>query len=60
MTLQERLDILELELTKQIEYRKIVGEIGSTLDYSGIDFERESMLQGKIQQTKEWIREGVK
>jgi len=55
MTLQERLEILQTELKHQLEYRALVLKIGSTIDYSGIDFERESMLQEKIKQTKDWI-----
>ena len=55
MTLQERLETLQEELNRQIKYREKVQKVGSTIDYSGIDFERESMLQEKIKQTKDWI-----
>lgn len=52
---QERLEILQTELKHQLEYRALVSKIGSTIDYSGIDFARESMLQEKIKQTKDWV-----
>jgi hypothetical protein len=55
MTPQERLEILQTELKRQLGYRALVSKIGSTIDYSGIDFERESMLQIKIRETKDWI-----
>jgi hypothetical protein len=55
MDLQERLEILQDELKRQLEYRKKVQKTGSTIDYSAEDFERESMLQRKIRETKDWI-----
>ena len=55
MSLQERLHILQQELTRQLEYRDAVQKTGSTIDYSAEDFERESMLMQKIVETKEWI-----
>jgi hypothetical protein len=55
MTLQERLETLQEELNRQIKYREKVQKVGSTIDYSAEDFERESMLQRKIRETKDWI-----
>lgn len=55
MTLQERLETLQEELNRQIKYREKVQKVGSTIDYSTEDFERESMLQRKIRETKDWI-----
>lgn len=55
MTLQERLETLQEELNRQMKYREKVQKVGSTIDYSAEDFERESMLQRKIRETKEWI-----
>jgi hypothetical protein len=55
MDLQERLKILQDELKRQLEYRKKVQKTVSTIDYSAEDFERESMLQRKIRETKDWI-----
>jgi len=55
MTLQERLEILEMELKRQLEYKALVTKIDSTIDYSSEDFERESMLQIKIRETRKWI-----
>lgn len=55
MTLQERLETLQEELNRQIKYREKVQKTGSTIDYSAEDFERESMLQRKIRETKDWI-----
>jgi len=55
MTLQERLETLKEELNRQIKYREKVQKVGSTIDYSAEDFERESMLQRKIRETKDWI-----
>lgn len=55
MTLQERLETLQEELNRQMKYREKVQKVGSTIDYSTEDFERESMLQRKIRETKDWI-----
>ena len=55
MTLQERLEILQEELNRQMKYREKVQKVGSTIDYSAEDFERESMLQRKIRETKDWM-----
>lgn len=55
MTLQERLETLQEELSRQIKYREKVQKVGSTIDYSAEDFERESMLQRKIRETKDWM-----
>lgn len=55
MTLQERLETLQEELNRQIKYREKVQKVGSTIDYSAEDFERESMLQRKIRETKDWM-----
>jgi hypothetical protein len=55
MTLQERLETLQEELNRQMKYREKVQKVGSTIDYSAEDFERESMLQRKIRETKDWI-----
>lgn len=55
MTLQERLKTLQEELNRQMKYREKVQKVGSTIDYSAEDFERESMLQRKIRETKDWI-----
>ena len=55
MTLQERLETLKEELNRQMKYREKVQKVGSTIDYSAEDFERESMLQRKIRETKDWI-----
>jgi hypothetical protein len=55
MTLQERLETLKEELNRQMKYREKVQKVGSTIDYSSEDFERESMLQRKIRETKDWI-----
>jgi len=55
MTLQERLKTLQEELNRQLKYREKVQKVGSTIDYSAEDFERESMLQRKIRETKDWI-----
>jgi hypothetical protein len=55
MNLQKRLETLQEELNRQIKYREKVQEVGSTIDYSAEDFERESMLQRKIRETKDWI-----
>lgn len=55
MTLQERLETLQEELNRQVKYREKVQKTGSTIDYSVEDFERESMLQRKIRETKDWI-----
>lgn len=55
MTLQERLETLQEELNRQMKYREKVQKVGSTIDYSVEDFERESMLQRKIRETKDWI-----
>ena len=55
MTLQERLETLQEELSRQLKYRQKVQKVGSTIDYSAKDFERESMLQRKIRETKDWI-----
>ena len=56
MTLQERLETLQEELNRQMKYREKVQKVGSIIDYSAEDFERESMLQRKIRETKEWLR----
>jgi hypothetical protein len=55
MNLQKRLETLQEELNRQIKYREKVQQVGSTIDYSAEDFERESMLQRKIRETKDWI-----
>jgi hypothetical protein len=55
MTLQDRLETLQEELNRQMKYREKVQKSGSTIDYSAEDFERESMLQRKIRETKDWI-----
>lgn len=55
MTLQERLKTLQEELNRQMKYREKVQKVGSTIDYSAEDFERESMLQRKIRETKDWM-----
>jgi hypothetical protein len=55
MTLQERLETLQEELNRQMKYREKIQKVGSTIDYSLEDFERESMLQRKIRETKDWI-----
>lgn len=55
MTLQERLETLQEELNRQMKYREKVQKVGSTIDYSAEDFERESMLQRKIRETKDWM-----
>lgn len=55
MTLQERLETLQEELNRQIKYREKVQKVGSTIDYCAEDFERESMLQRKIRETKDWM-----
>ncbi len=55
MTLQDRLEILQEELNRQMKYREKVQKVGSTIDYSSKDFARESMLQRKIRETKDWI-----
>lgn len=55
MILQERLETLQEELNRQMKYREKVQKVGSTIDYSAEDFERESMLQRKIRETKDWI-----
>lgn len=55
MTLQERLETLQEELNRQMKYREKVQKVGSTIDYSAEDFERESMLQRKIRETKGWM-----
>ena len=55
MTLQERLETLQEELNRQVKYREKVQKTGSTIDYSAEDFERESMLQRKIRETKDWM-----
>ena len=55
MTLQERLEALQEELNRQMKYRNKVQKVGSTIDYSAEDFERESMLQRKIRETKDWM-----
>lgn len=55
MTLQERLETLQEELKRQMKYREKVQKVGSTIDYSAEDFERESMLQRKIRETKDWM-----
>ena len=55
MTLQKRLETLQEELNRQVKYREKVQKTGSTIDYSAEDFERESMLQRKIRETKDWI-----
>ena len=55
MTLQERLKTLQEELNRQMKYREKVQKVGSSIDYSAEDFERESMLQRKIRETKDWM-----
>lgn len=55
MNLQERLETLQEELNRQMKYREKVQKVGSTIDYSAEDFERESMLQRKIRETKDWM-----
>lgn len=55
MTLQERLETLQEELNRQMKYREKVQKVGSTINYSAEDFERESMLQRKIRETKDWM-----
>lgn len=55
MNLQDRLEILQEELNRQMKYREKVQKVGSTIDYSAEDFARESMLQRKIRETKDWI-----
>ena len=55
MTLQERLETLQEELNRQMKYREKVQKAGSTIDYSAENFERESMLQRKIRETKDWM-----
>lgn len=55
MNLQERLETLQEELKRQMKYREKVQKVGSTIDYSAEDFERESMLQRKIRETKDWM-----
>lgn len=55
MTLQKRLETLQEELSRQMKYREKVQKVGSTIDYSEEDFERESMLQRKIRETKDWM-----
>ena len=55
MNLQERLETLQEELNRQIKYRDKVQKVGSIIDYSAEDFERESMLQRKIRETKDFI-----
>lgn len=56
MTLQERLETLQEELNRQVKYREKVQKTGSTIDYSAEDFERESMLQRKIRETKDLLK----
>ena len=55
MTLQEKLETLKEELNRQMKYREKVQKVGSIIDYSAEDFERESMLQRKIRKTKDCI-----
>lgn len=55
MTSQERLETLKEELNRQMKYREKVQKVGSTIDYSAEDFERESMLQRKIIETKDLV-----
>ena len=56
MTLDERLEILQQQSSEMNKYREICQKVGSTLDYSGADFEREAMLERKIQETKDWMK----
>ena len=56
MTLDERLLILQEQLTVMNKYREVCQKVGSTINYSGADFEREAMLERKIQETKDWMK----
>lgn len=55
MTLEKRLEILQEQESLMFKYRAICQQIGSTIDYGSIDFEREAMLGRKIQETKDWM-----
>ena len=60
MTLDERLEILQEQLSVMNKYREVCQKVGSSLNYSNEDFERESMLKRKIQAIKYWIKSGIK
>jgi len=55
MTLLEKLEILQNQYNQMLEYHAICNNIGSTISYSSIDFEREGELLKKINQTKDQI-----
>lgn len=44
----KKIEILELQLKNQLEYKKYCNKINSLLNYESQDFEREFMLIEKI------------
>lgn len=57
MTLEKRLEILKEQYDNMIKYRALCNGMNCTINYSSIDFDRESELLQKINQTKNWIDE---
>ena len=55
MKQQEKLNILQEQYRNMLEYRLVCNGLNSSLNYSSIDFDRESMLVIKIQEVKDNI-----
>ena len=59
MELQKRIEILQNQYSKMLEYKLICNGINSTIIYSSIDFDREAMLLRKINETKDKANEQI-
>jgi hypothetical protein len=52
----KKIEILELQLKNQLEYKKYCNNINSLLNYESQDFEREFMLIEKIYREKSKLK----
>ena len=55
MTLQNKLETLEEQYGIMVKYRSVCNSIGSLINYTSLDFDREGELLSKILETKDLI-----
>jgi len=57
MSLQEKLDILKEQYSLMLKHNAVCKSIGSIIDYTSLDYDREGELLRKIGETKDLINQ---
>ena len=57
MKLQEKLEILKEQYSLMLKHNAVCKKIGSTIDYTSLDYDREGELLRRIEETKDLINQ---